>query len=198
MKRILFVLFIFVVAYIAYNYYNSTFTFETAPNPSDSKSLSENEATSSDDLASPNLASRPQTSGSNAASSPQASGNPAIATGKGLVKGKLCYPSEFLPAGKIIAKRISDNQESYINYPGTENGGQTNYTFELDEGDYYLKYQTASGKNGYHTDVCPTGLETTCGMDQRKNLTISVKSGQTSENINLCDFYYKPAQEPKF
>ncbi|MDP3733135.1 MAG: hypothetical protein Q8Q91_01205, partial [Candidatus Daviesbacteria bacterium] len=82
--------------------------------------------------------------------------------------------------------------------PGSGNGGGQTYTIELESGEYYLKYETSSGQSGYHTDVCPTGSETSCGEVQRKNIKAVVVSGQTVSGFDLCDFYYQPAQEPKF
>lgn len=134
---------------------------------------------------------------SKASQSPSASSSPQ-SLGLGKVTGKLCYPSEFLPAGKIIAERLSDEKTFSEVYPGSGNGGGSTYTIDLEEGEYYLKYETNSGQNGYHTDVCPTGLETTCGEVKRENVKVTVKPGQTVSGFDLCDFYYQPAQEPKF
>lgn len=143
------------------------------------------------------------TSFSISSSSPKASQTPSPspseeAKATGAVSGRLCFPSESLPAGKIIAKRLSDDKIFSQNYPGTGNGGGITYKIELDEGEYYLKYETVSNQNGYHTDICPTGLETTCGDAKRENVKVKVQPGQTVTNFDLCDFYYQSASEPKF
>lgn len=118
---------------------------------------------------------------------------------KGTVTGKLCYPSEFLPKGLIEAKRVSDSSIFVQDYPGSENGGTNNYSFELEEGDYYLKYVISKQFIGYSTTVCPTGQEESCGDTKQRVLRkASVKVGQTVSGYDLCDFYYKDSNAPKF
>lgn len=120
-------------------------------------------------------------------------------TAKGTVTGKLCYPSEFLPKGLIEAKRPSDNSIFAIDYPGSENGGKNIYSIDLEEGEYYLRYAISPQFLGYKTTVCPTGLEETCGDTKPRELVkVSVKPGQTISGYDLCDFYYKDSNAPKF
>ncbi len=118
---------------------------------------------------------------------------------KGIVTGKLCYPSEYLPKGLIEAKRPSDSSIFVQDYPGSENGGKNTYTIDLEEGDYYLRYAISPQFLGYSTTVCPTGMEETCGDTKQRELKIvSVKAGQTISGYDLCDFYYKDSNAPKF
>lgn len=118
---------------------------------------------------------------------------------KGTVTGKLCYPSEYLPKGLIEAKRPSDSSIFAIDYPGSENGGKNTYSIDLEEGEYYLRYAISPQFLGYKTTVCPTGQEETCGDTKPRELVkISVKPGQTITGYDLCDFYYKDSNAPKF
>ncbi|KKU82495.1 MAG: Peptidoglycan-binding LysM [Microgenomates group bacterium GW2011_GWA2_47_8] len=119
-------------------------------------------------------------------------------TNTGTILGKLCYPSEILPPGKIEAKRLSDNQIFTQDYPGNQNGDKSNYAFELEEGDYYLRYKT-KGSFGYSTTVCPTGNEETCA-DTKKRVPVMavVKDGMELKNYDLCDYFYKDSNAPKF
>ena len=120
-------------------------------------------------------------------------------TNTGTILGKLCYPSEVLPPGKIEAKRLSDNQIFTQDYPGNQNGGKSNYAFELEEGDYYLRYRVADDLIGYSTTVCPTGQEETCGDSKQRIIRkAEVKSGETVSGYNLCDYYYNDSNAPKF
>ncbi|MDO8570190.1 MAG: PepSY domain-containing protein [Candidatus Daviesbacteria bacterium] len=117
----------------------------------------------------------------------------------GTVLGKLCYPSDILPPGKIEAKRLADNQIFTQDYSGNQNGGKSNYAFELEAGDYYLRYKTSGGLLGYSTTVCPTGSEETCGDTQQRILKkVVVTPGETISNYDLCDYYYKDTNAPKF
>lgn len=118
---------------------------------------------------------------------------------KGTVTGRLCYPSEVLPKGLIEAKRPSDSSIFVQDYPGSGNGGKSNYSFELEEGEYYLRYTISKQFIGYSTTVCPTGQEESCGDKKPRELkTVSVKAGQTVSGYDLCDFYYKDSNAPKF
>ncbi len=120
-------------------------------------------------------------------------------TNTGTILGKLCYPSEALPPGKIEAKRLSDNQIFTQDYPGNQNGGKSNYAFELEEGDYYLRYRVTDDLIGYSTTVCPTGNEETCGDSKQRILVKAVvKADQELKNYDLCDYYYKDSNAPKF
>ncbi len=117
----------------------------------------------------------------------------------GTVTGKLCYPSEVLPKGKIEAKRLSDNKIFIQDYLGNQNGAKSNYAFELEEGDYYLRYYVAENLIGYSTTVCPTGQEQTCGDTKMRVLKkAEVKTGKKVSDYDLCDYYFKDLNAPKF
>lgn len=120
-------------------------------------------------------------------------------TNTGTLLGKLCYPSEVLPPGKIEAKRLSDNQIFTQDYPGNQNGGKSNYAFELEEGDYYLRYRVADNLIGYSTTVCPTGQEETCGDTKMRVLRkVEIKPSGEISSYDLCDYYYNDSNAPKF
>ncbi len=117
----------------------------------------------------------------------------------GTILGKLCYPSEMLPPGKIEAKRLSDGNIFTQDYPGNQNGGKSSYAFELEEGDYYIRYNVDNKLFGYSTTVCPTGNEKTCAdTKQRIPVMAAVKDGQELKNYDLCDYFYKDSNAPKF
>ncbi|MBI2021673.1 hypothetical protein HYS93_02180 [Candidatus Daviesbacteria bacterium] len=117
----------------------------------------------------------------------------------GKVSGRLCYPSEFLPEGTIEAKRLSDGQIFTQNYPGSNNGGKNTYSFELESGDYYLRYKISDKFNGYSTTVCPTGQDESCGDTKPREIRkAEVKADQTVLGYDLCDFYYRDSNAPKF
>lgn len=116
----------------------------------------------------------------------------------GKVTGKLCYPSEMLPEGVIEAKRIDDGKIFTQNFPGSNKGGKNTYTFDLESGKYNLRYKT-SDKSGYHTTVCQSGTETTCGnTSPRTLLTANIEPNETAENFDLCDFYYTDKNAPYY
>lgn len=117
----------------------------------------------------------------------------------GTISGKLCYPSEVLPKGRLEVKNISTGKIDYEDYPGSENGGSDTYSFQLEEGDYHIRYKVADNLIGYSTTVCPTGQEETCGdTKQRVSRKAEVKVGETISGYDLCDYYYKDSGAPKF
>ncbi|MBI4039860.1 hypothetical protein HY389_00710, partial [Candidatus Daviesbacteria bacterium] len=120
-------------------------------------------------------------------------------TTQGIVSGKLCYPSEVVPKGTVEAKRLSDEKVFSLNHGGSSDAAGPNYTFKLDQGDYYLRYKVAEKLIGYSTTVCPTGQEESCGDTKPRILTkVEVKLGETVSGYNLCDYYYKDSNAPKF
>lgn len=117
----------------------------------------------------------------------------------GIVSGKICYPSEVIPKGKLQVKRLLDGKITEENYPGSIEGAEPTYSFQLNPGDYYIRYNVEGKIFGYSTTVCPTGNETTCAdTKQRTPVMAVVKDGQTLKNYDLCDYFYKPSNAPKF
>lgn len=120
-------------------------------------------------------------------------------TARGTVNGKLCYPSEVLPKGTIEAKRLSDGKVFILDYGGSESGQGNAYEFLLEKGDYYLRYKTSFDKIGYSTTACPTGQEESCGDTKTRVLRkAEVKTGHAVPGYDLCDYYYKDTNAPRF
>lgn len=117
----------------------------------------------------------------------------------GQVSGKLCYPSEVVPEGIIEAKRISDGKIFIFNHEGSADTNGLNYSIDLEEGDYYLRFKARGNIIGYSTTACPTGKEETCADTKpRVERKAEVKIGETISNYDLCDYYYKDSNAPKF
>lgn len=122
---------------------------------------------------------------------------------QGVVSGKLCYPSSFLPPGEIVAKDLSNGKIYQQDYPGTFDGGKLTYSFNLPAGLYHLRYQAhASTKepeiftSGYYTECAKTTHTNECTPDSgHVQIVVDVKVGQEVDGIDLCDFYYNPSQE---
>jgi hypothetical protein len=124
---------------------------------------------------------------------------------KGSISGKLCYPSEYLPSGLIVAKDIKTEKEYSMHFVGNKNVGKTTYTFELQKGTYYVKYVPQAENTdttlspGYFTNQCPTGMETECNeKNKRTNREVTVVPNITIKGVDLCDFYYSKENEPVF
>ncbi len=117
----------------------------------------------------------------------------------GTVTGKLCYPAEVLPKGKIEAKNTTSGEIVTQEYAGSQAGGKSSYSFDLKPGTYYLRYNAESGSIGYHSETCKTGVETTCtDTNPRVLIAATVETGKTIEAYDLCDFYYSDSTKPSF
>lgn len=120
-------------------------------------------------------------------------------TQKGMVSGRLCYPSEMLPKGTIDAKNITSGEIITQDYPGSDAGGKSTYSFELKPGNYYLRYKISTDLIGYHTETCKTGNETSCKPENpRVLIAATIEEGKTVANYDLCDFYYNDSTKPSF
>lgn len=113
----------------------------------------------------------------------------------GTVTGKLCYPSEGLPPGEIVAKDTTSSKLFTQDYPGSQNGGDSTFSFPLPEGTYHLRYQAhASGNNPdvfisiYHTACAINNEYNFCLNDENhKIIPTKVVASQKTEGVFLCD-----------
>lgn len=120
-------------------------------------------------------------------------------TPTGIVSGKICYPSDVVPKGKLEVKRLLDDYIIYEDYPGSIPGVKPTYSFQLEPGDYYIRYSVEGKIFGYSTTVCQRGNETTCAdTGQRVSVMAVVKDDMEVKNYDLCDYYYKSSNAPKF
>jgi len=118
---------------------------------------------------------------------------PAVLNTKnnGGVEIKLCYGSDFLPKGEIIAYSLTDD----INYQADFNGTKTydgNYYMKLPQGNYYFKYQAhASAKNPesfttlYYTGCNVEKPEKHYGENCSPDLVAVIIPGY-SNVVNIC------------
>ncbi len=126
----------------------------------------------------------------------------ATVSKKGIVSGKLCYPSSFLPPGEIVAKDLSSNKTYSQDYIGSIAGGKSTYTFELPAGSYHLRYQAHASTNkpdiftsGYYDECAKTMSTNECTPDSgHVSINITVSPETEIKDVDLCDFYYNPTQ----
>lgn len=124
-------------------------------------------------------------------------------TQTGVVSGKLCYPSSFLPPGEVVAKNLDTDKTYAQDYPGSFAGGGSTYIFNLPEGVYHLRYQAHASSDtpdvfvsGYYTECAKTMHTNECTPDSGHiNINVDLKANEKVENVDLCDFYYSPEQE---
>lgn len=121
----------------------------------------------------------------------------------GTITGRLCYPSEGLPKGQIIAKNIKTSETIVQDYPGSGATSNWNYSFELKPGEYHLRYDVVGPEgnlmSNFYTNYSDCALADTCGERKASQelLAVKVVAGKTLENVHLCDFIY-PANKVDF
>ncbi|HBP51475.1 MAG: hypothetical protein US68_C0008G0010 [Candidatus Shapirobacteria bacterium GW2011_GWE1_38_10] len=121
----------------------------------------------------------------------------SINSEKGTVTGNLCYPSEGIPPGTIVAKNISTGETFTQKYDGTAVDPSSKFSFPLSPGIYHFKFEVGSGGSaGYYNKCAKTMTSADCTPDENhQHLDVLVESDQTTSEISLCDFYYTSDQE---
>lgn len=118
----------------------------------------------------------------------------------GTVSGKLCYPSEGLPPGEIVAKNIKTGELLQQKVDSTTS---VDYSFQLPEGSYHLRYQAhpSAAKpetftSLYYTECVKDNPYGSCGPGDDHTMLLAVVSpGKETKNINLCDYGSSPEIE---
>jgi hypothetical protein len=105
----------------------------------------------------------------------------------GDVSGKLCFPSEYIPAmtvffenastGQVTQLQIAENQFTYQQF--LPSGSYTAYAWLLD-----------NSMGGLYSYAVPCGLDVSC--TNHNPLPFDVFSGITTTDIDLCDWYSQP------
>ena len=116
-----------------------------------------------------------------------------------MINGKLSYPSEFLPAMRVVLFSLSDKKAYFIDTAK----GQGQFSLSVAPGTYYLvsyPYEGTAGNTGQadsytlgggpfaggYTQMVPCGLA--AGCDDHTLLPITVTGGQTV-NVDPGDWY---------
>lgn len=124
--------------------------------------------------------------------------NEQTLTGQGTITGKICWPSEGVPAGQVMAKELASGEITSINT--TQN--QSEYSMDLEVGRYVVKFANGTDENAlsaYYTPCAESGSAAdVCEDPESHVLTIvDVEVGATTTEVDLCDSYYGE-DEPKF
>jgi hypothetical protein len=121
----------------------------------------------------------------------------------GIVSGKLCYPSDFLPPGEIVAKNIETGKIIEQKYAGSNT--DVAFSLSLPKGNYHLRYQAhgAEGQDsyisGYYTNCLDSKLFDTCTpSDPRDHMIVKVENSQVVSGAMLCDFSFGEKLEQSF
>jgi hypothetical protein len=107
----------------------------------------------------------------------------------GTISGSLNYPSDFIPAQRVVAFELTLNQVNYVDTVA----GQNSYTIDVPVGTYHVvAYPLAAsgvptGLSAGYTQAVPCGLSVSC--TDHSLITVTVTAGNTSSNVNPEDWY---------
>lgn len=120
--------------------------------------------------------------------------SPTQVSEKGIVAGKICYPSSFIPDGQILAKNVQ-TKEIFSQVFKME-GSNQEFEMELTEGKYVFAYKPddTGGIMGFYSP-CAVEMETCATDESHELIEVELKAGERLKNIDICDYYYETAQE---
>ena len=117
--------------------------------------------------------------------------NPASSL-TGSASGRVCYPSEMIPAMTAFFQDTSRGKITEL----TILEQQASYTVELPPGQYIAFAYLSSGADfgGSYSNAVPCGLSVEC--TDHSPLPFDVKVGESTEGIDLCDWYAPEIMPP--
>lgn len=112
-------------------------------------------------------------------------------TQTGLATGKICYPSQYIPAMTAYFKEVNTGVVSTL--PIAQN--QLTYQINLAPGTYHAyAWLTDNSMGGSYSYAVPCGLSVNC--TNHNPLPFTVFSGSTTTGIDICDWYSQPDVPP--
>ncbi len=113
----------------------------------------------------------------------------------GVVKGTVCYPSEYIPAmnvylknkesGKIYSLEIEENQKPF-KFKDIPKGNYIAFAYTVQEVSTDANNKSSIANGGY-TKAVPCGLTVDC--KDHSLLIFKVENGKTTKNIQICDWF---------
>jgi hypothetical protein len=123
----------------------------------------------------------------------------------GIVEGKVCYPSNGVPDGYILAKNVKTNKIKEIYFGGASTPDEQKFSESLDEGTYVFAYRpmlrsansTYDGPYGFFT--CNSIKEGNNCSDPKSHqlIEIEIEKNKTVNGVDICDYYYEK-DKPNF
>jgi hypothetical protein len=116
---------------------------------------------------------------------------PTAEPGAGTITGRICYPSEHIPAMLAYFKEIDSGRLDKFQIMAN----QATYQVNLPPGQYVAyAWATSYQVGGMYSKAVPCGLTVSC--TDRSPQTFTVQSGQTTSGIDLCDWVIPVDQLP--
>jgi Tol biopolymer transport system component len=110
----------------------------------------------------------------------------------GLVRGSVCFPSEFIPAMTAFFQEVTTGEVFELAI--AEN--QTTYELTLPPGSYIaFAYLNDGDLGGLYSEAVPCGLEVSC--EDHSPIEFQVIPNDSTSGVDLCDWYAPEAVPPR-
>src|SRR6478609_4481896 len=119
----------------------------------------------------------------------------SCASTTGVVQGKLCFPSEYIPAMNVylkasnsnaIYKLVSKENEQAFTFKKIPEGSYVAYAYTVEATMLDLNNKKYKGSGGF-TKFVPCGLSVNC--KDHSLISFKVTKGKTTNAIDICDWY---------
>ena len=101
----------------------------------------------------------------------------------GVIAGKLCYPSDYIPPMTIYAREVNAGETVSIHVPVDT----ARYEIGVPAGTYIVFAWPDTGIGGSYSEFVPCGLSVEC--TDHTPIPVPVAAGQRVTGIDICDFY---------
>ncbi|HSJ53299.1 MAG TPA: hypothetical protein VLC52_06080 [Anaerolineae bacterium] len=101
----------------------------------------------------------------------------------GTITGRLCYPSDYIPAMTIYARNVDSQETASV----TTVQNATSYELQVPAGTYVVFAWTAEGSGGTYSQFVACGLNVEC--TDHSLIPVAVAPGQVTTGADVCDFY---------
>ena len=119
----------------------------------------------------------------------------SCASTTGVVQGKLCFPSEYVPAMNVylkasgsttVYKLVSKENQQTFTFKKIPEGSYVAFAYTTEATMLDLNNKKSKGSGGY-TRFVPCGLSIDC--KDHTLISFKVTKGKTTDAISICDWY---------
>jgi hypothetical protein len=113
----------------------------------------------------------------------------------GVVQGKLCFPSEYVPAMNVylksagsdkVYKLVSKENQQAFTFKKITEGNYVAFAYTLEATSLDLNNKKSKTSGGF-TQFVPCGLSVDC--KDHTLINFKVNRGKTTDGISICDWY---------
>jgi hypothetical protein len=119
----------------------------------------------------------------------------SCASTTGVVQGKLCFPSEYVPAMNVylkttgsekVYKLVSKDNQQTFKFKKIPEGNYVAFAYTVEATSLDLNNKKSKASGGF-THFVPCGLTVEC--KDHSLISFKVNKGKTTDAISICDWY---------